>query len=544
MRLLNLSALALLATATLATAVPAAAQEAQPAQATRAVAVQPYIEVSQIVLAELSPGDDVLTYTQLAAGIDATVTGRNNGGSISLRYERNISWNGDDVDSDTISGIARGYASIVPQTVTFEVGALASRTQVDGGGGSSFIPLVSEDSESRIYSVYAGPNVHTRVGDVHVNALGRVGYTRFEAPDALPVIGSEPLDVFDESVTYRGEVHLAIKPGEPLPVGLGVGGGYFQEDVSNLDQRVRDAHVRADVTVPVTPTLAVVAGIGYEDVEISSRDAVRDVNGFPIIGSNGRFVTDKSQPRQIAYEVDGLIWDVGVLWRPSRRTSLEAHVGKRYDSTTYYGSFAWRPNSYSQLNISAYDGVSGFGGVLTSSLAALPTEFEAVRNSLTGDFNGCVTGQEQSGCVGGIFGSVRSAVFRGRGVQASYSRQLGRYTASVGAGYDRRKFIAASGTVLAAANGVSDESYYIASSLSGQLGPNAGFTVGSYINWFESGFANGGDLVGMGSYASYNRSITPKLTARAAIAFDYLDSDLSAEDLAAASALLGLRYAF
>ena len=32
------------------------------------------------------------------------------------------------------------------------------------------------------------------------------------------------------------------------------------------------------------------------------------------------------------------------MWRPSRRTALEAHVGRRYGSMTYYGSFAYAPN--------------------------------------------------------------------------------------------------------------------------------------------------------------------------------------------------------
>ena len=544
MRFPSLIPAGIAALAALGAPAAAWAQDAERPSGGRVVAVQPYIEVSQIFLAELSPTDDVLTYTQVAAGVDASIAGRNNGGSVSLRYERNIGYGSDTVDSDTISGVARGYMSIVPNSVTFEAGALASRTTIDGSGGSAVNPLVSEDSESRIYSAYAGPNVHTRLGDVHVNALGRVGYTRVESPDAIPVIGAEPLDVFDESVTYQGEVHLATKPGEVLPIGIGLGGGIFQEDVSNLDQRVRDAHVRADVTVPVTPTFAVVAGVGYEDVEISSRDAVRDVNGIPVLGPDGRLITDDSSPRQIAYQVDGLIWDVGVVWKPSRRTALEAHVGRRYDSTTYYGSFAWKPNSYSQFNASVYDGVSGFGGVMTNSLAALPTEFEAVRNSLTGDFSGCVAGDTGSSCVGGVFGSVRSAVFRARGVQASYSRKVGRFNTSIGAGYDRRKFIAAPGTVLEAANGVVDESYYLASSVSGDLGQNAGFTVSSYINWFDGGFDDAGDLTAMGASAAYNRTISEKLSARAAIAFDKIESDISNEDIAAASALLGLRYDF
>ena len=530
------------------TATPALSQDGQESREEpreeRSRVLQPYIEVSQIVLAELSPGDDVLTYTQVAVGVDATVAGRNNGGSISLRYERNIGYGGNSLDSDTISGVARGYVSLVPRKVTLEAGALASRTKVDGGGGSSINPLVSRDSESRIYSVYAGPRFNAQADDVHVNAVGRVGYTRLESPDAIITpSGTGLLDVFDESVTYLGEVHLATKPGAPFPIGIATGGGFFQEDISNLDQRVRDVHWRSDVTIPVSPTLAFVGGVGYEDVEVSSRDAVRDINGAPVIGSDGRFVTDKSQPRQLAYDVEGIIWDVGVLWRPSSRTALEAHVGRRYDSTTYYGSFAWAPDRNSSVNISAYDGVSGFGGLLNRSLAALPTEFEAARNALTGDFSGCVSGDEGANCTN-VFGSVRSAVFRGRGFQASYSRRMGHYSAAIAAGYDRRKFIAAVGTVLGAADGVTEESYYVATSLSRQLGPNAALSVGSYINWFESDFADGGDVTAMGSSASYVRSITPKLSARAAISLDHIDSDISAEDISAATALLGLRYDF
>ena len=150
----------------------------------------------------------------------------------------------------------------------------------------------------------------------------------------------------------------------------------------------------------------------------------------------------------------------------------------------------------------------------TVRLRALPTEFEAARNALTGDFSGCVSGDEGANCTN-VFGSVRSAVFRGRGFQASYSRRMGHYSAAIAAGYDRRKFIAAVGTVLGAADGVTEESYYVATSLSRQLGPNAALSVGSYINWFESDFADGGDVTAMGSSASYVRSITPKLSARA-----------------------------
>lgn len=517
---------------------PAFAQEREQPRSTT---VQPYIEVNQVLNVQLTPGDDVLTFTQVAAGVDLNAIGRNSGASVSVRYERNIGY-GDAIDSDTVSGIARGYLAVVPQTLNFEAGALASRTRVDGGGAVSPNPLVGNDATSQTYALYAGPTLATRAGPVAIAANARVGYNRFEINDALVNPAGDPIDVFDDSVTYAGQVSAGTSAGDPLPVGLAVTAGGFQEDISNLDQRVRDVYVRGDITVPVSTSLALVAGVGYEDVEVSSRDALRDANGNPVIDDDGRFVTDSTAPRTLAFNVDGLLWDVGVLWRPSSRTSLEARVGERYDSTTYYGTFSYIPSDRSAANIVVYDGISGFGGVLNNSLANLGADFTAQRNPVTGDFGGLVSGGEGSGLVNPL-GSVRSAAFRGRGVAASYQQQVGRLTAVLGAGYDRRTFIAAAGTALEAVDGVTDESYYVTGGLSRRLGRSANIQTNAYVNWFDAGTANG-DLTAFGASAAYNRVILDGLTARAALAVDYFDSEFSADDFATATALLGLRYNF
>lgn len=524
-----------------AVTTPAFAQTAESDGDGRVVNVQPYIEVSQILSAELTPGDDAVTFTQIAAGVDLNVQGRNSGASVSVRYERNIGY-GDAVDTDTISGIARGYVAVVPQVLNLEAGALASQTRVDGGGAVSPNPLVSEDATSQTYALYAGPTLSTRVGAVDLTANARVGYNRFEVDDAIVDATGNPIDVFDDSVSYSGQVRAGTRPGEVLPVGLAVTAGGYQEDISNLDQRVRDVYVRGDVIVPVTPSLALTGGVGYEDVEVSSRDALRDATGAPVVGTDGRLVTDEASPRLVAFDVDGLLWDVGVLWRPSSRTSLAASVGERYDSTTYYGTFTYVPNERSSLGVSVYDGISGFGGALNNSLATLSSDFVAARNPVTGDFGGLVSGGDGAGLVGSL-GSVRSAAFRGRGVSANYQRQIGRLTAAFGAGYDRRTFIAAAGTALAAADGLTDESYYVTGALSRNLGRSGSIQTNAYLNFFEAGGVDN-DLTAFGASAAYNRSITSKLSARAALAVDYFDSDFSAEDFATATALLGLRYNF
>lgn len=526
----------------LACAAPVFAQAQDDEEPRTSRVVQPYIEVNQILSAELTPGDEVVTFTQIAAGIDSNIQGRNSALAVSVRYERNIGYGDDAVDTDTVSGIARGSLAIVPRAVTLEAGALASRTRIDGGGGATSNPLVAADNTSQLYSVYAGPSIATRAGAVDVTAQALVGYNRLEAETGQLNQDGGAVEVFDDSITYRGTARITTRPGDALPIGIGVTAGAFQEDISNLDQRVRDLNVRGEVVVPLSDSLAVVGGIGYEDVEVSSRDALRDTDGNPVVDDNGRFVTDKSQPRQIAFEVDGLIWDAGVQWRPSSRTSLTATVGKRYDSTTYYGNFSYAPDRRSALSINVYDGLTGFGGALTNSLAGVGTDFTVARNALTGDFGGLVNGADGAANIG-VLGSIRGTAFRNRGGQIAYSREIGRMTASVAAGYDRRKFIAAENTILSVLDGQVDESYYVQAGLGSPIGQSGSFQAAAYSNWFSSDAVNS-DVNAYGASAAYNRTIAGRLTGRAAVAVDYFDSEFAADDFAAATALLGLRYDF
>lgn len=514
------------------------------------VKISPYIEAQQVVFAELHPGKETLTYSVVAAGVDAALAGRNNQGSVSLRYERRFGWGNQAQDSNVVSGIARVSSAVVPGTLRIDAGAMAARNAVENNGSLSSGGLAFGDSVTQIYSVYAGPTLTTHAGDVAINGAYRLGYNRVESPNAIPVAAGQPqIDLFDDSVVHSASLHAGVKPGDVLPVGLGVGAGYNREDISNLDQRVEDFHARADATLPVTSDLSLVGGVGWEKVQVSSRDAVRDpLTGNPVIGKDGRYVTDKAAPRQMAYDVEGLIWDAGVLWRPSRRTALEAHVGRRYGSTTYYGSFAYAPNNRTSLNLSVYDTIAGFGGQLNTALASMPTQFEAVRNPFNGNLNTCVAatgsvGSGQSACLGSALSSVRSSVFRSRGVMASYSRSGDRLQYGVGLGYDRRKFLAAPGTVLAAANGIIDENYWIAAYLSGRIDRSSSFSTNVYANWYQPGDAAIGDQRGVGATAAYYRSITNHLSVTAAVGLDGVTRE-DLVDIWSTQAMAGVRYSF
>ncbi len=513
------------------------------------VRITPYIEAQQVVTAELSPGNEVLTYSALAAGVEANIAGRNSQGAVSLRYERRFGYGSNRVpDSDVITGVARGSVGIIPRALTLEAGAMAARMSVENNGAT--LTGREGNSTSQVYGAYIGPSLRTQLGALQVEGHYRFGYNRVESPDTLVVApGQRPIDIYDEGTVHNAALHAGFKAGTVLPIGLGVGAGWNREDVSNLDQRIDDKHVRADVSLPIGSDLALVGGVGYEDVTVSNRDAVIDtVTGQPVVGSDGRYVTDKSQPRQIAYEAAGLIWDAGVIWRPSRRTALEAHVGRRYGSTTYYGSFAYAPNSRMSFNVSAYDSISGFGGMLNNQLAGLPTQFDAFRSPLSGDLGTCVAasgsvGQGQGTCLNGALASVNSAVFRGRGVNATLGVNGGNLQYGIGAGYDRRTFIAAPGTVLASANGVIDENYWLAAYLNGRIDRNSSFGTSIRANLYQSGDALAGDTSAVGATAAYYRSITSRLSATAAVEVDGVNRDLL-EDVWSAQAMVGIRYSF
>ena len=504
--------------------------------------LSPYIEAQQVLSAELSPGHDVLTWTALAAGIDGSVRGRSAEGTFSLRYERRIGWGKAD-SGDAISGLVRGGATVIPGALSIEAGALATRTSVQANG-SSLPGSFDRSNSTHLYSVYAGPNLSTHAGDVGITGSYRIGYTEVGTSQQTVSNGTASRgDLFDHSVVQNAELHAGVRPGDVLPVGLGAGAGFYQEDVANLDQRVRDLHARVDATLPVSPTVALVGGVGYEKVEVSSRDALRDANGAPVVGANGRYVTDKSQPRQIAYDTSGLIWDAGVTWRPNSRTALEAHVGWRYGGTTYYGAFGWLPSRRSSVNVSVYSSISGYGGMINRALVQLPREFTVQRDPIGGDITGCVATLDQGACLTGAFGSLRSATFRARGIQGSYARQLGRFSAGIAAGYDRRTFIAAPGTILAAANGVSDENTWLSAWFNGQLSRQTTFSTFLYADWFRSGFVLDGDGTALGVSGGLMHRFDNHISGNASLSLQGIQRE-QGEDLWNAYAQVGVRYAF
>ncbi|KQN28220.1 hypothetical protein ASF00_10025 [Sphingomonas sp. Leaf34] len=523
-------------------AVPAAAQ------ATRRVTISPYVEASQILSADLD-GGDVLTYTSLAAGVDAAIATPRVSGQLSYRYERRFAWDDDIGDSDIHSGLARVNAK-VSNALTLEAGGIATRTRSDIRGAAPGLLVGNVDNVAQLYSVYGGPSLATTAGPVAFNANYRLGYTKVETPTfADPRAGGRRLDYYDDSIGHTATASASVAPGSVAPFGMTLSGAYDRETASQLKQRYEGYFGRGDVLQPVSPYVALTAGVGYETIETSQKDPLVDATGAPVVDRRGRFVTDAASPRRIAYRTDGLYYDAGVIWRPNRRTSVEGHVGKRYGSLSVTGAATYQASQSVGMSVVVYDGIQTFGRQLRTGLANLPTSFvSGQQQGLDPQFNGCVfgtSGAQPGACLNDVFQSISTSSYRARGINGVIVATRGRSTWGAGAGYVNRKLFAPQNAPGIAVDGLDDESYFGQLFYTRSLTRVSGVNADLFVNYYDSGVE---DITGDTSVWSYGGSGTyyhnfGRLgTTASAGLYSFKVGDL--DSVWSAQALIGARYQF
>ncbi len=528
----------------LAVAGPALAQQRDGGGGRGRVQAAPYVEVGQLLDADLNGGDTV-TYTSVAAGIDAAVNTGRTSAQLSYRYEHRISWDGDLGDDDAHYGLARVATRLTPW-LSLEAGGLATRTRSNIGGDAPGLLLGNDDNISQIYAVYAGPSVATQVGALNIGADYRLGYTKVETPGATPLVAGQPrLDYYDDSMGHVATARIGVGPGAVFPFGLTLSGGYEREDSGQLDGRFEDAYGRLDALLPVSANLALQGGVGYEKLTTSSRPPLLTPAGLPITDGNGRFVTNDAAPRRVDYRTDGLYYDAGVVWRPNRRTSVAFAVGRRYGSTIYTGQASWAASRTVGLSVNVYDSVETFGHQLRDNIGSLPTSFVTARDQYSQQFNGCVFGTSGStpgSCLTSVLQSITTASYRTRGIDAVLSATRGLTTYGVGAGYVNRKLHSRSNAVGVSLYGLEDESYYAQGFLARTLSPVSTVSANIFLNYYDPATPLSAQIWSYGATGSYNHAFGRISTTASVGLYSFkvgeLDSDLFAQ------AALAARYTF
>ena len=508
----------------------------------RRVEIVPYLEAAQIIRADLKNGGDVLTYSTIAAGLVGSAATRRVKAQVSLRYERRLDNDQNAGEQNVVTGLARGTVALT-RNFSVEAGGVAARTRVDGRGVAANNLVGNPDNVTQVYSAYAGPRFSAQAGDVNINAAYRAGYTKVasRADIALPA-GQRRFDQFDNSISHIATASVNAEPGM-LPFGWAVSGNWKREDAKHLGSRFDSRTARGDVTLPLSSKVALVGGAGFEHVVISERDALRGASGAAIIRTDGRLAFDPNSPRLEAFHKDGLIWDAGVLWRPSPRTSVEGRFGRRYGSNTYVGSLSYRPDRDWAVGASVYDIVSGFGGLLNDSLSALPTQFRSVHNPLSGDIGGCAFGNTGGACLTDTLQNASSAAFRQRGVAGTFSGNVGGWDSGLALSLYQKTFISAQSGGQAEVDGLTDASYFALAYLGRNVDQRTRFESNVFVSYVDPGSADAQDTLSTGANAALHRQIIRGLSASAAVGLDSYDQEDFDSDLIA-TALLGLRYSF
>jgi hypothetical protein len=510
--------------------------------------ISPYIEVQQVLDFDISNndafGDDVVTYTSVAAGVDASVQTRRIEVGASYRYERRIDWNADIADDDVHSGLVRARVNI-SRGLSIEAGAMAARARAEIGGNGLGSLTGDNDNSTQVYSVYGGPTLSTHAGPLEIGAGYIIGYTHVEDNFAANTDPNQaPVDYVDHTTYHQASASVGMSPGGILPFGWLVSGGYEREDADQLDQRYEGYYGRVDVTLPITPTLALVGGVGYEDIEISQRDVLVDAGGNPVLDGNGRFQSDPTSPRLLAYNVSEFIYDAGILWRPNPRMELSARVGHRYDSWIYNGYLSYQTGQNSGLQLAVYNEISSFGRSTTNSLSGLPTNFTFGRNGF-GQATGCAFGEngDGGGCFNDGFQSLNGSNFRNRGVSLVWSGGRGPWSYGVGAGYQNRRYLAPATNANFALDNVTDEAFSLQANLGRQLSPNSSLDTNLYATWFQSGIPGESDVFSSGGSATYSLNLFRGLSAQATAGLFANDVEGEETDWLG-TMLFGLRYGF
>lgn len=510
--------------------------------------VTPYIEVQEVIAADLN-GGDVLTYTALAVGADASIQKKRVQAQISYRYERRFETSGNLAASDVHSGLAAANYT-VNRNLSLNAGALATRARTDFNGDAPGLAFGDSRNLSQVYATYAGATANGQSGPVTLNASYRLGYVAVDTNDDRLFFGgtgvgpanARRLDRYDDSIRQQITASAGMAPGR-LPFGWTIGAGYDREDADFLNQRFTGAYVRGDVVVPVSPTFALTGGVGYERIRQSQQDFQRGSDGRPLVDLRGQLLADRTRPRLRALDIDGIIYDGGFIWTPTRRTELQLRAGHRYGGTTVTGSLRHQINEYSSVSAQLYDGISSFGRGVIGDLGALPTSFTLPRNQLIGGPNGCVFGGADADgvCFDDSLQSIASANFRNRGLSVLYTRQRGVWDFGLSANYARRNYLTPDGQGFLFDN-VTDESAGVQASLGRRFTRASGVDFNAYAQWNNSDLLASSDLYVLGATGTYYRTFGERLQANASLGVYNTSGDDF--DSTVASALFGLRYSF
>lgn len=498
--------------------------------------IHPYLEVGQVLTGDLR-ADDVLTYSTLSIGADASVRRARTEVQLNYRYDRHISWGKDLGEHDAHYGMGRARTELIVDHLFLDGGILATRTRQSFNGAALGDGVLDDTNSSQLFSAYVAPEARTQLGILDIGARYRLSYTRARNNWlAVPSLENDFLAPFGSSVAQSAEAHIGVRPG-PLPFGWSLSGGIGQDRQGLLAGRFTQRQMRFDLTLPINDSLALIGGVGQQWLRSSQKEALRDAQGGAVQDQQGRIQADPLKPRRLVYDFEGLYWDVGLQWRPSSRTALDVRMGRRFGARSSTASFNWQAHPDAALTFSIYDEAETLGQELARGLDGLPASYWAGGYGSLLAGLGCGFGDHGGGtCLNDSFAGLNGTAYRSRGGELVWSQRRGRLGLGFGLGYHRRDFLGLAAVVPDQQSGFANIGLTYQASYQTEVRGDLVVSIYDEIGTF------GTPLVAETMTVSLSHGFSRRLSGRASLGITSSQGD--GHDLLLGSARAGLRYQF
>ena len=183
--------------------------QAQDQQQQRHVSIHPYLEVQEVVNADFG-GGETLTYTgrgRRHQRVDPDPPGAGDG---QLRLPAPVQRKKGQKGGDVHSGLAAARLEVVPNVLSLDAGAIATRTHGDVLRPVPALRTAGPSNVADVYSVYGGPTLSTHAGPLSVGASYHAGYVdvndhSFQGAPA----GTPRIDRYETSVVQQADARSA-----------------------------------------------------------------------------------------------------------------------------------------------------------------------------------------------------------------------------------------------------------------------------------------------------------------------------------------------
>lgn len=503
-----------------------------------------FLDVEQISEAHFSGFGDDVTYTQVAGNLVGQVKNRRIVATGSYRLSYRIPVAGEIGKSLTQDGVMRIDANVIEEWLTIQSGAIVTRSRVDPSGAAPQTNSANSSNLTQTYSAFFQPAFSHRFGDLATAATFRHAYTKNENSSGAATLTGPPTDRFDASTNQEATVSLGMAQ-SALPFDWQLSAAYRRENATNLAKHTRAANLIGEIKIPVGPEIALVTSAGYERTRISEREAlINPLTGLPVVTSAGKFIVDPASPRTITYDVDGLIADAGVIWRPSRRARFEMRGGYRYGGASVTGLVEIQPNERTSMTLAITDRIESFGEGVSAGLAGSGPNLDLDMLDPNSSFQDCLFGKATgaSRCIGGALGQASSKSYRERAVNFVFSRTMRRSSFAASFGYSRRTYID-DPTSPVSLSGVVDQSIFGNLTVGARLTRTSGVSFSFNGNLFKNGQVGASDVMAGSFTSNYYRSFGRNIQLKANLSVDASKQEGATADISG-RAQVGVQYKF